>query len=319
MNVASTPTPLCRRGLRYLCYATRYNLSQRLQRGVLIRYCVFDIFLRNMFPLLLISVKQIASNFHRSLFLSTVRQQTFGVLWDLSRAAESESVGVSNFGRSQSRWNFVDSDYGSDVLVTAWVTHLTCPFLLAPTPTVRFFSIFTPCPHPPSNKLFSDIASFVFLNLLKKIIGVTILLYTFLYTPFTTRPVQGLRTNNSEWAGFILPNTISSYVPLHTSGGSRIWPKEGPTCQRGLPGPGGPLQLWWVPWRFEGQRGPFEASGAHRVHYELRRPLRTAQRASSDAQRAPYELRGSLRRSVNLFRGHQSTCCSLQTKSKIKQ
>ena len=39
--------------------------------------------------------------------------------------------------------------------------------------------------------------------------------------------------------------------------------------------------------RFEGQRGPFEASDAQRAHYELRRTLRAAQRASTDAQRIP--------------------------------
>ena len=71
------------------------------------------------------------------------------------------------------------------------------------------------------------------------------------------------------------------------SGGSRIWPREGPTCQRGPPVPGRPLKLWWVPSRFEGQRGPFEASDAQRAHYEIRMPLRAAQRASSDTQRAP--------------------------------
>ena len=37
-------------------------------------------------------------------------------------------------------------------------------------------------------------------------------------------------------------------------------------------------------------------------------PPPAAQRASIDAQRAPYELRESLRRSVNPFRGHQSVC-----------
>ena len=41
------------------------------------------------------------------------------------------------------------------------------------------------------------------------------------------------------------------------------------------------------PSRFEHQRGPFEASDAQRTHYELRRPLRAAQKTSTDAQRAP--------------------------------
>ena len=71
---------------------------------------------------------------------------------------------------------------------------------------------------------------------------------------------------------------------VQCSGGSRIWPREGPTYQRG---PGGPLKLWWAPSIFEGQRGPFEASDAQRAHYELRRPPQAAQRVSSDAQRAP--------------------------------
>ena len=42
-----------------------------------------------------------------------------------------------------------------------------------------------------------------------------------------------------------------------------------------------------APSRFEGHRGPFEASDAQRAHYELIRPLRAAQRASSDAQKFP--------------------------------
>ena len=47
-------------------------------------------------------------------------------------------------------------------------------------------------------------------------------------------------------------------------------------------------QAVMAPSRFEGHRGPFEASDAQRAHYELRRPLRAAQRASSDAQRDPF-------------------------------
>ena len=77
--------------------------------------------------------------------------------------------------------------------------------------------------------------------------------------------------------------------------------KEGPQALAGPSSCDGPS-------RFEGQRGRFEASDAHRAHYELKRLLGAAKRASSDAQRAPYELKGSLRRSVNPFRGHQSTC-----------
>ena len=65
------------------------------------------------------------------------------------------------------------------------------------------------------------------------------------------------------------------------SGWSRIWPNNGPTCQRGPPGPGGSLKLW-CPLRFEDQRGPFEATDAQRAHYELRRTIRAAQRASTD-------------------------------------
>ena len=60
--------------------------------------------------------------------------------------------------------------------------------------------------------------------------------------------------------------------------------------------------------RFEGQRGPFEASEAQRAHYELRRPLRAAQRASSDAQRAllraqgvPQEVSESFQRAPKYF------------------
>ena len=74
---------------------------------------------------------------------------------------------------------------------------------------------------------------------------------------------------------------------------------------------GGPLKLWWPPrdlraieghLRLQTLRGPTMSSeGPFGL---LRGPLQTL-------RRSPYELMGSLRRSVNPFRGHQSTCWSL--------
>ena len=63
--------------------------------------------------------------------------------------------------------------------------------------------------------------------------------------------------------------------------------KGGANLPKRAPRPWRAPQAVMAPSRFEGQRGPFEASDAQRAHYELRRPLQVAQRFSSDAQRAP--------------------------------
>ena len=92
------------------------------------------------------------------------------------------------------------------------------------------------------------------------------------------------------------------------SGGSRIWPREGPTCQRGpqasncdrpprdLRAIEGQLRLQTLSGFIMSSEGPFGL---------LRGPLQTLRGSL-------YKLRGSLRRSVNPFRGHQNTCWSLQ-------
>ena len=63
--------------------------------------------------------------------------------------------------------------------------------------------------------------------------------------------------------------------------------KVGANLPKRAPRPWRAPQAVAGPSRFEGQRGPFEASDAQRAHYELRRTLQAVQRVSSDAQRAP--------------------------------
>ena len=60
--------------------------------------------------------------------------------------------------------------------------------------------------------------------------------------------------------------------------------KGGANLPKKAPRPWRAPQTVMAPSIFEDQRGPFEASDAQRAHYELRRPVRAAQRASSDAE-----------------------------------
>ena len=126
--------------------------------------------------------------------------------------------------------------------------------------------------------------------------------------------VSEVENSAAFWDRITLPILYTLATPSD-SGGSRIWPREGPTCQRG------PLKLWWTlgmrqtldprdlmaregHLRLRTLRGPTMSSeGPFGL---LRGPLQTL-------RGPPYELRGSLRRSVNPFRGHKNTCWSLQT------
>ena len=114
------------------------------------------------------------------------------------------------------------------------------------------------------------------------------------------RNVQRRRCRN-RGPGRRLPRaeSTSRYVVLKLQGedggtedsdGSRIYPREGPTCQRGPPGPGGPSSC----------DGPPRDLRAKKDHLRLQ-TLREPTMSSEGPFGCSWASRGSLRKSVNPF------------------